>query len=223
MNYLNKSMDIPRAAFLQEDAESAYKEWGADCGPGALAAMLNMTLDAVRPHLFDFENKGYINPKLMFKILSSLGYTWQKESYRNWLPYGWPNDGLVRVQFEGPWCDPGVPTKKRYRHTHWVASRRVGDNLFIFDINCMNVGGWVTEGLWSRKVVPWMLSVLEPGNYGTWHPTHVLEVMSPKEVESRKNRNNFWKTDFHEALDKMTESERRELYTTGRWPQRNIF
>lgn len=30
-------------------------------------------------------------------------------------------NGINRVQWEGPWLEPGVPARVAYRHTHWVA------------------------------------------------------------------------------------------------------
>ena len=35
--------------FTEEDAYRAYNEWGANCGPGAVAAIMGMSLDEVRP------------------------------------------------------------------------------------------------------------------------------------------------------------------------------
>lgn len=35
--------------FTLEDAQRASQEWGANCGPGAIAAIMGMTLDEVRP------------------------------------------------------------------------------------------------------------------------------------------------------------------------------
>ncbi len=163
------------APFSIEDAQRAADEWGANCGPGALAAILGTSLDAVRPHLGDFERKRYTNPTLMYAALRSLGVRWEAKTREFW-----PTYGLVRVQWEGPWTAPGVPMRVRYRHTHWVASALTGAGTVIFDINCICVGGWVPLREWVNQVVPWLLRECEPKADGMWHRTHVLQVPRPR-------------------------------------------
>jgi len=58
---------LPR--FTEADANRAWEEWGANCGPAALAVVAGLSLDEVRPYLVDFEQKGYTNPTLMFQSL----------------------------------------------------------------------------------------------------------------------------------------------------------
>jgi len=161
-----------KAAFDWNDADRAGREWSANCGPGAVAAVLDTTLEAIRPHLGDFEKKHYTNPSLMYQVLRSLGVRWITS------PTPWPANGLVRVQWEGPWTDEGQPWAARQRHTHWIASRDTEEGLFIFDINCICVGGWVPIDEWTKEVVPWLLPQVEPKAYGTWHPTHKLHILS---------------------------------------------
>lgn len=160
----------PLARFDQGDAVLAYDNWGANCGPGALAAIMDMTLDEVRAHLGDFETKGYTNPALMHSALRSIGRPWRK------VGAVWPSHGLVRVQWEGPWTEPGVPMRARYRHTHWIGVHREGNAMWIFDINCMCAGGWVDHHEWANLVVPWLLKQCEPESNGRWHITHAVEV-----------------------------------------------
>lgn len=62
--------------FCHEDGARAWREWGCNCGPTALAAILGLTLDEVRPHLGDFEQKHYTNPRLMAQALRSAGASW---------------------------------------------------------------------------------------------------------------------------------------------------
>jgi hypothetical protein len=162
------------APFTRDEAQSAADEWGANCGPGAIAAVLGLTLDEVRPHMQDFERKRYSNPKLVFAALRSLAVEWRLTDAV------WPKIGLVRVQWEGPWTAPGVPMRTRYRHTHWIGARRVGVNVWnteIFDINCICVGGWVPLEEWNGQVVPWLLRQCEPKAFGGWWRTHAIEVM----------------------------------------------
>ena len=160
------------AAFDVDAAQRAADEWGANCGPGAIAAILGKTLDEIRPHLGDFERKRYTNPTLMFETLKRLGVTWKKRELV------WPHHGLVRVQWEGPWTAPGVPMAARYRHTHWIGAQRFGRaaEIWVFDINCICVGGWVPFEEWSGQVVPWLLKECEPKASGAWHFTHCIEI-----------------------------------------------
>lgn len=159
--------------FSGDDAQRAAEEWGANCGPGALAAVLGKTLDEIRPHLGDFERKRYTNPTLMLDILKRLGVSYRKRM-------DWPRRGLVRVQWEGPWTAPGVPMAARYRHTHWVGAQRIGEafDLWVFDINAIYFDGWIPYAEWSGQLVPWLLKECEPKASGKWHITHSLDLAS---------------------------------------------
>lgn len=162
-------MILPR--FTHEDAERAYQEYGANCGPGALAAIAGMTLDEVRPHIPDFETRHYTNPTMMFAALDSIGKQWKRRAEALW-----PTYGLVRVQWEGPWMAEGVPIAARYRYTHWIGAAIVGSEVGIFDINCMNNGsGWVSLIDWDTIVVPYLTAQYKRAN-GCWHMTHSIEV-----------------------------------------------
>ena len=159
--------------FTFEDAEKAYREWGANCGPGALAAIMGMTLEQVRPHIPDFDAKRYTSPTMMYAALKNIGRPWEK------IVAGWPIYGLVRVQWEGPWTKLGVPIAARYRYTHWVGAQTPygnSKNIGIFDINCMNNGtGWVSLNDWSSQIAPYLIAQY-PKADGKWHLTHAVEV-----------------------------------------------
>ena len=160
--------------FTEDDAYRAYNEWGANCGPGALAAIMGMTLDQVRPHMGDFESKRYTNPTLMNDALRSIGRPWKK------IGAIWPNYGLVRVQWEGPWTNPGVPMRARYRYTHWIGAETGRASIGIFDINCMNNGtGWCSLDDWSSTIVPYLVEQYARAS-GKWHVTHAIAVEKSK-------------------------------------------
>lgn len=162
---------LPR--FTLEDADRAYGEWGANCGPGALAAMLGLTLDEAKPHMWEsgFDEKRYTSPSMMDAALRSTGKSWTK------IGALWPKWGLVRIQWEGPWTEPGVPVRARYRYTHWVgAMTRADGAIGVFDINCMSNGtGWAALADWSNILVPWITKQIPRAN-GGWHITHAIEV-----------------------------------------------
>jgi hypothetical protein len=153
--------------FTVDEAQAAADAWGLNCGPGAVAAVLGMTLDELRPHLGDFERKQYTNPTLMWSILNSVGVKWRTSRDK-----AFPDYGLARIQWTGPWTKPGVSPRAAYRYTHWVGA--AGDE--IFDINCMSVGGWVPSREWSGQVVPWLLGECVPRADGGWFVTHSVEI-----------------------------------------------
>lgn len=167
---MNALVAPPR--FTLDDAHLAADMWGANCGPGAIAAICQMTLHELRPHMGDFEQKRYTNPTLMFQVLRRLPIRFHETA-----PNQWPKYGLVRVQWEGPWTRPGVNPRAAYRYTHWVGAHRQDDGrVDIFDINAMSVGGWVTERVWSDQLVPWLLEQVAPRASGAWHRTHCIQV-----------------------------------------------
>lgn len=161
--------------FNEDDAQRAHEEWGANCGPGAAAAILRMSLDQVRPHFeqVGFFGKRYTNFPMMKAVLESVGVIHRKTSPE------WPSYGLCRIQWEGPWTAPNVPANARLRYTHWVgAATRVDRQIGIFDINAINNGtGWSRLEDWSGIIVPWILSEQSDKRAnGKWHITHTLEV-----------------------------------------------
>lgn len=159
--------------FTADEADAAHEAWGLNCGPGAIAAICGLTLDALRPQMGDFEQKGYTNPTLMWDVLNRIGVKWRLVRQ----PKDWPDYGLARVQWEGPWTEPGVPIRARYRHTHWVGAMRSTNDVGIFDINAMGNGtGWCVLQDWVDSLVPWLLDACEPKANGCWHLTHVAEI-----------------------------------------------
>lgn len=165
---------LPVTRFTLADAERAREEWGANCGPGAVAAIMGMTLDEVRPHFAaaGFAAKHYTNPTMMRDVLRRIARPHQPLKV-----LGWPNWGLVRIQWEGPWTKPGVPMRARYRHTHWVGGAVLNGGAGVFDINCINNGsGWASFENWEALLVPWLLKECQPKANGRWHKTHVIEV-----------------------------------------------
>lgn len=160
-----------RPLFTAEEFDRAWQEWGVNCGPGALAAIMGMTLEEVRPHMGDFETKRYTNPSLMNAALRSIGRPWRK------IGEAWPDYGLARIQWEGPWTQPGVPFKARYRFTHWVGVAPSEKGVGVFDINALNNGsGWCSLDQWSKILAPVIARHHDKRATGDWHVTHAIEV-----------------------------------------------
>ncbi len=165
--------------FTPADFEAANAEWSANCGPSALAAICGLTLDEVRAHMPSFEAKRYTNPTMMFDALRSVGVRWtalrQGESGAA-LP--WPSYGLCRIQWEGPWTQPGVPIRARYRYTHWIGAAREprGDEMGVWDVNALANGtGWCDRENWAAVLVPHLTADIKRAS-GGWHVTHAIEV-----------------------------------------------
>jgi hypothetical protein len=163
-----------RPLFTEADAQLAYDNWGCNCGPSALAAIMHMTLEDVHPHLVGFDEKHYTNPLMMYAALRSIGRPWRRN-----MSGSWPSYGLARIQWEGPWTAPGVPQRARYRYTHWVGASREDRGIGIFDINAIGNGsGWVSLEHWKMFVVPAITCEYKRAT-GGWHITHSLEAGAP--------------------------------------------
>lgn len=160
--------------FTLDEAQQAADDWGFNCGPAAICAILDMTPEEIRPHLGDFETKCYTNPTLMLDILNRLKVKFC-QTYRSDNPSNLTvvKFGLMRVQWGGPWTKPGVPMRVRYRHTHWAA---INNGQEVFDINAMCAGGWLSWEEWSTQLVPWIIKECCQKGDGTWWPTHGIEI-----------------------------------------------
>lgn len=164
-----KTETLPYIAFDSHDVAAAYRDWGCNCGPAALAASLDLTLDAVRPHLGDFEQRRFMNPTQMQISLVALMARWRA------IPNGtgppWPENGVVRIQFGGPWLKPGVPVGAAYARTHWLASRKHEGADWVCDVSA----GWLPAERWEAEILPLLVKWVSRAD-GTWFPTHRWEV-----------------------------------------------
>src|ERR1035437_1214779 len=158
--------------FTAEDYYQAFDEWGANCGPGAIAGVLGLSLNELRPSMGNFEKKHYTNPKLMIEVLKRLNVSYVETKKDQ----SWPKYGLCRIQWEGPWSSQ--EPHKSYRHTHWIGVDSINpNNIGIFDINCMMANnGWVPLEEWKTILIPWLRSEIESDTNGKWHLTHSIEI-----------------------------------------------
>jgi hypothetical protein len=180
--------------FTAAEMSAAAEEWGANCGPAALAFALQTSLARVRGHIPGFEEKRYTSPTMMAAALDSLGAEWKPYSFPRMVAGMFaPTPSLVRVQFTGPWTAEGANPRWAYRHTHWIAAWRqaglavVADHDYgeaclanvgrcmVFDCN----GGIQTFESWKETTVP-VLTAEIPRADGGWHPTHVWRVARRK-------------------------------------------
>ena len=174
--------------FTADDAQRANSEWGFNCGPGVLCAVLDMTPDELKPRIPWFPEKGYINPTSMLKTLGDMGVGHRK-AYRS----DWPGDlikietphAIAAVQWAGPWTAPGVPMRVRYRYTHWIGVRN--ESREVFDINAVSEGGWISLEEWSGSLVPWLLKQHYDKANGQWWPTRVIEIKGADREQDRRS------------------------------------
>lgn len=161
--------------FDLDQARAAWDDWGFNCGPGALAAITGSTLEQVREAIEGFEHKKYTSPTMMKNGIDNLGWKVAIDE-RDGSPESLakaPVHGLVRIQWTGPWTEPGMNPRWAYRQTHWIATRKVGDvepELWVFDIN----GGLMDPLEWRKDVVP--LLIPDRGD-GKWFGTHFWQLV----------------------------------------------
>lgn len=150
----------PCLCFTSADSITANNEWGASCGPHSIAAMLGLSLDQVREHLVDF--RGWMSPMMVGDTLRRLGaaYTLRKGMKTRGMCVG-----LNRVQWEGPWLNPGKPAAAAYAHTHWVAHV---DGWVLCSL--VDRASWMPLDAWEREVAK-----TEP----PWHITHHYGLAVP--------------------------------------------
>lgn len=135
MNPTPRRSPSPRYHFTSAEIDAAHEAWGCNCGPGALAMMLSLQPDQVRGALPGFEEKRYMNTRMMKASIQNLGVLFQNGSTHQQTHTGdqqrFAEYGVCRIQWTGPWCLPpdrigGPPQVSKWgaMHTHWIGSMR---------------------------------------------------------------------------------------------------
>lgn len=132
----------PSLAYTRAQSDEAQRSWGANCGPHSLAAALAISLSEVQVHLGDF--RGWMSPSMIERALISLGRRYER---RQGLRTATLCRGISRVQWHGPWLDPGVPAAAAYAHTHWVAQLEGWVLCTVVDASA-----WVFVGDWGSEL-----------------------------------------------------------------------
>jgi hypothetical protein len=175
--------------------ERARWDWQCDSGPAALAAMLDLSLDGVKPYFLP-AYPGYATPSRMLRALSLSA----RRGRSRYPPAGvtpghvtasressgkgalaipacgrdaWPRYGLARIQWEGA-----------FKHTRWIGAQRVQHGVDVWDIDLvgseLHADGWCPSewwiNTWTRRCVTADIS----GPFGFWHITHGFEVERPR-------------------------------------------
>jgi len=171
--------------FSANTAEKAF-DGRFNCGPGAFCAATGYLPYEAEPYFFaeGFAEKGYTNPSMMRACLMAIGFHVQpiyQAPADTSLPahcepdMAWPRFGVVRIQWDGPWCRAGVPVAARYRNTHWIAFD--AEKQEVFDINNIAWGGWMPFKEWAGQLLPWLIEQTVPKASGLWWPTHCWDVI----------------------------------------------
>src|SRR5882672_1621758 len=111
------------------DLEQAADEWNANCGPGALAAILDLSLAETKPLLRRFEHCGCMNITDVLNALTAAQRTFTSRLKAR------PAYGLIFIQWGG---HSHKPARAQYRFTHWIAV----DGESIFDVNLPELVTW---------------------------------------------------------------------------------
>ena len=169
---MNRPPDITYP-FTEQELETAAVEWGANCGPSALAFALQIGIHQIKGNIPGFEEKGYTSPTMMKQSLESMGIKWHAALFKGADGmFSWPDISLCRIQFTGPWTAPGANPKWAYRQTHWIACYAVDlQAAMVFDCN----GGLMSYGKWREEIVPLLTSQIKRAD-GGWYPTHIWRI-----------------------------------------------
>lgn len=160
----------PPPHFGLPEQQDAWERYGANCGPGAIAAMTGHAPGPVAALLGPrFTRIGGTTEFMLEGALTALGLPWRAA------PGRFPDYGLVRVLWDGPWRG-FIP---RRQHSHWIGSARAGANHLIFDINAISLGGWISFIEWESYLRPWLLDLCEPEATGGWEIAEAYEISLP--------------------------------------------
>jgi hypothetical protein len=145
---------MPSSLYTPPDVDQAHAEWGANCGPAALAAIIGSPLAAVKDAFqrYGFGQRGYCNPSQMVQAVRDLGHSAELTRHARTGIRGreFPQHGVVFLQFTSEYIDC-LPIPAQYRLTHWIGMHSFGgDSLCVYDVN----SGWEPWQDWCVEVWP---------------------------------------------------------------------
>jgi hypothetical protein len=160
------------------DIDEALAEWGATCGPAAIAAALGVSIGSTRRLVCDLDDrgeplrfKGYMGIRELRRALERAGVTISASGSVV------PPDALLKhaqcpcvamVQWSGSWDE--VPrAAAAYRHVIALARAETGEQ-FVFDVNDDD---WNPRPFWEKEIVP----LLMPHRATGWRFSWVAEVL----------------------------------------------
>jgi hypothetical protein len=117
---------------------------------------------------------------MLRSALTSLGLQWSET-----LEGSFPKYGMVRILWNGPWSDEGLIA--RFMRSHWIATYRDKNQLWVFDINAISVGGWMSFEEWETQCAPYIVRYVA-GAYGDWSAWERFEIINCP-LEKKKSLN----------------------------------
>ena len=177
-------MTPPPLAFGASEMRAAFEAHGANCGPGAIAALTGVTPCDVLGVMPDFARRRITTEGMLCRAVAALGGRAAPVA---------PDAmclGALRIAWEGPWWQAGTPASLLSR-THWIAvarpaplapricARGVAPGDRVFDFNAIGVGGWISGAEWRADLVPWLLARAVPGATGRWIALDAYAVVAP--------------------------------------------
>lgn len=147
--------------FAPLDVTRAFELHGANCGPASLAALVGRNICEIMDLFPNFPEKPYTNIPRMHAALRKTGLAFRREAA------GFPSDGLVLLQVEGPWTAPKRASYDAAYHRHWVSVR--WDHIYE-----VNLESWVPRQVWEEDYLP-ALVARHDGATG-WSVRTVFEI-----------------------------------------------
>lgn len=177
----------PGPIFTKRDFEVANNQWGCNCGPSAIAAVLGLSLDEVGNLMkpLQFHSKRFTNPTMARGTLRAAGVRIRELSLRDREQNVFPRRGLVQIQWTGPWTREGANKRWAYMHTHWIAawetmreSGYLGEMQIFTEVFDCNVIDFVCPlNNWQLFVAPKLAASIPRGDLG-WFIKHSWEIES---------------------------------------------
>lgn len=132
----------PTLAYSRVESLKAQRDWKAACGHHSLAASLGISLELIRSVVK--AGRAWMSPTHITEALRGLN---RRFVLTSGLCTSDLCEGINRVQFEGPWLNPGVPATAAYKETHYVAHR---SGWVLCTVCCPN--RWIPRDDWAREL-----------------------------------------------------------------------
>jgi hypothetical protein len=181
----------PTLRFDWSESSDAFRAWGFNCGPAALAAILGMTPAEVRGYLPE-RWPGYTTAAMMVpaleRVCAERQWRWRADVVTPENRLRFPFYGLARIQWGGPWMAANAKEKWKYCYTHWVASMHwvnpglgneedegsfdANRDLWVYDVN---QGQWCSAAQWCGMTAPAIMREVKRCD-GKWFITDRLEL-----------------------------------------------
>lgn len=170
--------------YTPTDMDDANIEWRANCGPGALAALLGLQVMDVRPRFPHFPEKARTN---LTQMQEAMGRSRRETPVppKELAPTGpFPRierAAMVQIQWTGRWTTPAANPRYAYldalKNSHWCAARMTEHGLWVYDVNFDGPvsGGWMPVATWERDIAT--MFVKEKKSRTGWYARELLHLV----------------------------------------------